>query len=148
MALIVSFGCIFDARRKTVRAGDGMLFFVQCRPLLATLVLVLLAADGFAQTAVPSTGTTSVSGQTQALEEMQHGKSADAIATLEKMAAEHPGQTGVEHDLGLAYYRAGKLVSARHTFESGTSSRKALRTSIGRPNIPTCMSMWTSPSPI
>jgi tetratricopeptide (TPR) repeat protein len=82
--------------------------------ILFTILFSLPAAHAQAPaSAAPAANTE----QQQAVEEMQRGKSADAIAALEKMAAANPNQKGVQHDLGLAYYRAGKLISARQAFE-------------------------------
>lgn len=49
--------------------------------------------------------------------QLDHGKSTEAIASLEAQANAHPDQKGLQHDLGLAYYRTGKLVEARKAFE-------------------------------
>lgn len=51
------------------------------------------------------------------MEKLEHGKSAEAIASLEALANAHPALKGLQHDLGLAYYRTGKLVEARKAFE-------------------------------
>jgi tetratricopeptide (TPR) repeat protein len=40
----------------------------------------------------------------------------DAIAILQKLAQRQPAAAGVERELGLAYYRTGKLVEARQAF--------------------------------
>ena len=61
---------------------------------------------------------------------MQHGRSNDAIAALEKLAAANPAQKGIEHDLGLAYYRTGKLVSARQAFERAVAADPEDRESV------------------
>jgi tetratricopeptide (TPR) repeat protein len=86
------------------------------RTLLVVLIVFacLPAAHGQAPAPAVPPGDT---GQQQALDAMQHGKSADAIAALEKLAAETPNRKGIQHDLGLAYYRAGKLINARQAFE-------------------------------
>src|ERR1700733_3316510 len=71
-----------------------------------------------AATSSPSAGSNDASSaQAHAMELLEHGKSAEAIASLEAMANAHPDQKGVQHDLGLAYYRTGKLVDARKAFE-------------------------------
>lgn len=51
------------------------------------------------------------------MELLAHGKGAEAIASLETLANAHPNQKGLQHDLGVAYYRTGNLVEARKTFE-------------------------------
>ena len=55
--------------------------------------------------------------QAQARQDLAHGKSPEAIATLEKLFQSNPNQKALQHDLGVAYYRTGKLVEARHAFE-------------------------------
>ncbi len=40
----------------------------------------------------------------------------EAIALLQKLAATQPPVKGVQHELGLAYYRTGKLVEAKNAF--------------------------------
>lgn len=51
------------------------------------------------------------------MQALEHGRSAEGIASLEKLAAAQPDQKGLQHDLGLAFYRTGKLVEARQAFE-------------------------------
>jgi tetratricopeptide (TPR) repeat protein len=90
-----------------------------------TLLVVMLGAcaaraqsTSGAATSPPSAGSNDASSaQAHAMELLEHGKSAEAIASLEAMANAHPDQKGVQHDLGLAYYRTGKLVEARKAFE-------------------------------
>ncbi len=109
-----------------------MLLDVRYRLCLTVAALLLGANVSCAQAGLPSTdaGKLSASTQGQALQEMQHGRSADAIATLEKLAAAHPDGKGVQHDLGLAYYRAGKLVSARQSFERAIATDPEDRESV------------------
>jgi tetratricopeptide (TPR) repeat protein len=51
-------------------------------------------------------------GLAKAQEDLQHDRADQAIALLEQMAATQPVPKGVERELGLAYYRTGKLVEA------------------------------------
>jgi len=50
-------------------------------------------------------------------EKLEHGQAQEAIAMLEKLAAV-PGEQarGVQHELGIAYYRTGKLIPAEQAF--------------------------------
>jgi tetratricopeptide (TPR) repeat protein len=50
-------------------------------------------------------------------QKLEHGESQEAIAMLQHLAAT-PGDPvkGVQHELGIAYYRTGKLVSAEDAF--------------------------------
>ncbi|HEY1578333.1 MAG TPA: tetratricopeptide repeat protein [Terracidiphilus sp.] len=88
-------------------------------------VVVLLGVSGaVAQNSSSAPASASAAGandasstQAHAMEQLDHGKSADAIATLQALATAHPDQKNLQHDLGLAYYRTGKLVEARKSFE-------------------------------
>lgn len=66
--------------------------------------------------ASPSAPLAADAAQAQARADLQKGQYADAIALLQKIAAADPKQKGVEHDLGVAYYRSGKLQEARDSF--------------------------------
>lgn len=43
---------------------------------------------------------------------LQQGKSAEAVAYLEELAAKNAGMQGVSHELGIAYYKGGAYVKA------------------------------------
>ena len=89
------------------------------------MLLVLLGAcnavaqsKNGASTAASTAGDSDAASiQSHAMEQLEHGKSTEAIASLEALANAHPDQKGLQHDLGLAYYRTGKLVEARKAFE-------------------------------
>ncbi len=49
-------------------------------------------------------------------EKLEHGDPAEAVAMLEKLAAGGGPGNGVQHELGIAYYRTGKLVAAEQAF--------------------------------
>jgi tetratricopeptide (TPR) repeat protein len=54
-------------------------------------------------------------------EKLEHGDPQEAIAMLEKLAATSGASaTGVQHELGIAYYRTGKLLSAEQAFARAT----------------------------
>jgi tetratricopeptide (TPR) repeat protein len=55
---------------------------------------------------------------TEAEKLLHQGKNAEAIALLQQLATAHPPVKGVQHILGIAYYRAGKLVQAQTAFEA------------------------------
>lgn len=78
-------------------------------------VIALLAAEAASQSVPPQTSSPT-NDLIQARQDLQHGRSADAIAILEKLSQENPRQRGVAHDLGLACYRNSKLVEARGAF--------------------------------
>jgi tetratricopeptide (TPR) repeat protein len=63
--------------------------------------------------AKPSIETTLAAAQ----EKLEHGDPQEATAMLEKLAAtEGASAKGVQHALGIAYYRTGKLLSAERAF--------------------------------
>jgi tetratricopeptide (TPR) repeat protein len=50
-------------------------------------------------------------------QKLEHGQPQEAIAMLEPLApAGKPSPAGVQHELGIAYYRTGKLLSAEKAF--------------------------------
>lgn len=49
---------------------------------------------------------------------LDHGHAQEAIAILLPLSTAQPQAKGVEHELGLAYYRTGKLIKARDAFAS------------------------------
>jgi tetratricopeptide (TPR) repeat protein len=89
-------------------------------PLLVLFITLLSLPAARGQVLAPGTPSEHTE-QEQALEEMQHGMSMDAIALLEKLAAANPNQKDVQHDLGLAYYRTGQLIKAKQAFERAIS---------------------------
>lgn len=93
----------------------------KCLPILVVFLLGTCAAHaqstGAASTPPSATINDASSAQTQAMEQLEHGKSAEAIASLEALVNAHPDQKGLQHDLGLAYYRTGKLLEAGKAFE-------------------------------
>ncbi len=54
-------------------------------------------------------------------EKLEHGDSQQAIAMLEQLAKESGPVPGVQHELGIAYYRSGKLLSAEQAFAHAMS---------------------------
>lgn len=48
----------------------------------------------------------------QAQDDLEHGKAAEAIALLQPLASANPPLKGAARELGLAYYRTGKLLEA------------------------------------
>jgi predicted Zn-dependent protease len=49
---------------------------------------------------------------------LHQGKNAEAFAILQQLAATQPPIKGVQHMLGIAYYRTGKLVEAQKAFDA------------------------------
>jgi predicted Zn-dependent protease len=63
----------------------------------------------------PST-TTPEDTLAKAHQALERDKPDDALAILQPLAAVQPPVKGVQHELGLIYYRTGKLVEAQHAF--------------------------------
>jgi tetratricopeptide (TPR) repeat protein len=85
--------------------------------LLGALEAVAQSTNGASTSASNAGADDASSTQAHAMEQLNHGKSTEAIASLEALASAHPDQKGLQHDLGLACYRTGKLVEARKAFE-------------------------------
>jgi tetratricopeptide (TPR) repeat protein len=95
-------------------------------------ILLFAARLCLAQTAPPAAAVSSAAPAARpsaidaARDDLAHGKPTEAIALLEKIRVAGPEQTGpkqtgpeqkgVAHELGLAYYRTGKLLQARDAF--------------------------------
>jgi tetratricopeptide (TPR) repeat protein len=65
-----------------------------------------------------STSTNPSPDQTLAVahQKLEHGEPQAAITMLEQLAANPASAKGVQHELGIAYYRTGKLLSAEKAF--------------------------------
>jgi len=85
------------------------------RSLGVLLLLVVSAFPVAAQVAPPNSPTEELA---QARQDLQRDKVADALAILEKLVSVQPPIKGLHHELGVAYYRAGKLLSAKQAFEA------------------------------
>src|SRR6202789_4432240 len=84
--------------------GSGVLLF-----------LVVSAFSVAAQVAPPSSPTDELA---QAHQDLERDKVADALVILEKLVSVQPPIQGFHHELGVAYYRTGKLLSAKQAFEA------------------------------
>jgi tetratricopeptide (TPR) repeat protein len=78
----------------------------------------LLLISGFllATLASAQTPPSSADQMTQAQDYLKHGRNQDALPILEKLNESTPPIKGVAHDLGLVYYRTGKLAEAQKAF--------------------------------
>src|ERR1700728_1528619 len=88
-------------------------------------VLLFLAVSAFtvaAQVAAPNSPADQFA---QAQQELQRDKVADALVILEKLASVEPPIKGLHHELGVAYYRTGKLLSAKQAFEAAVKEDPA-----------------------
>lgn len=85
------------------------------RSLRAFLLLVVWASTAAAQ-APPAASTADEFAQ--AHKDLQQDKVTDALVILEKLVTVQPPIKGLHHELGVAYYRTGKLLSAKQAFEA------------------------------
>jgi tetratricopeptide (TPR) repeat protein len=83
--------------------------------IFRTLVFLLCASPAIAAQlpAAPASGD----NLARAHEDLQQNRPDQAIALLEQMRATQPVPKGVDRELGLAYYRTGKLPEARAAFQ-------------------------------
>jgi tetratricopeptide (TPR) repeat protein len=58
----------------------------------------------------PSDSATAAFAEPQRL--LQQGKNDEAVAKLQELAARNPGMPGLEHELGIAYYKSGEYMKA------------------------------------
>ncbi len=86
---------------------------------LGTLVFLLCTSPTFAAQ-LPS-APTPAEKLAEAHDDLQQGRADQAIALLQQLAAAQPELKGVERELGLAYYRTGKLVEAGAAFQQAMS---------------------------
>jgi tetratricopeptide (TPR) repeat protein len=82
---------------------------------ILTLLTVLLAPAFIALGQTPPSETPQQSLK-HAQELLQQGKTAEAFATMQQLTTAQPPVKGLQHELGIAYYRTGKLVEAQQAF--------------------------------
>lgn len=78
-------------------------------PLLA----VILASVASGQT---STSETPQQALARAHAQLEDGRTTEAFAILQQLTSMQPPVKGLQHELGVAYYRTGKLVEAKNAF--------------------------------
>jgi tetratricopeptide (TPR) repeat protein len=83
-------------------------------PTLLTVLLVAALAT-FGQTANQQSTPPSLADAQNLLHQ---GKNTEAFAILQQLAAVQPPVKGVQHVLGIAYYRTGKLIEAQKAFDA------------------------------
>ncbi len=84
--------------------------------MIKRISFFFLFATASLLTAQTPTAVVAPGDVTKAHEALQRDHPDEAIAVLQKMATEQPSTKGVQHELGLAYYRSGKLIDARNAF--------------------------------
>ena len=77
------------------------------------LLVVLVASIALSQTPPSETPQQSLAGAHEALEQ---GRIPEAFAILQQLSSMQPPVKGVQHELGIAYYRTGKLEEAQRAF--------------------------------
>lgn len=77
-------------------------------------LISLFFATALLRAQAPSGDVSDDLAQAHELLEQDHAE--QAIAILEKLATSHPSVKGVQHELGVAYYRNGKLAEAKSAF--------------------------------
>jgi predicted Zn-dependent protease len=82
---------------------------------IVSFFAVLLFLVSAAQAQVPQSDAPQPS-LSEAQKDLEQGKTADALAILQTLAAVQPPVKGLQHEFGVAYYRTGKLVEAQHAF--------------------------------
>lgn len=82
----------------------------------APLAAVLLLASALQLAAQVPPAPAPSDDLAKAQDALDHNHSDQAIAILKQLSAAQPVPKGVERELGLAYYRTGKLVDARQAF--------------------------------
>ncbi len=93
-----------------------------CRASILLVIAGAICGSSFAvgQTAAAApAATASVNAQNPlmtAQQDLDRGHADEAIAIMQPLAAAHPPVKGAAHELGLAYYRTGKLLSAAQAF--------------------------------
>jgi predicted Zn-dependent protease len=77
---------------------------------------ILLLAYGLLTVAQSIPSVTPPPSLEAARQKVEHGQLKEAIQMLQPMAAAQPPILGAAHELGVAYYRAGKLLQAEQAF--------------------------------
>lgn len=89
-------------------------------PLFALLLAVGSSAWG--QAAESNTPQQSLA---EAHKDLEQGKQTEALALIQKLSAIQPPVKGLQHELGIAYYRTGKLMEAQRAFAAAIQEDSA-----------------------
>jgi predicted Zn-dependent protease len=97
--------------------SHGALRYACIEGFLVATLLVLSAAPAYAQAATSSSAAeVPVMTVAEAHKELLHGKEKEAIQSLQRLAAVQPPVRGAIRELGITYYRTGRLEDAEKTF--------------------------------
>ncbi|MGD0890727.1 MAG: tetratricopeptide repeat protein [Terracidiphilus sp.] len=97
------------------------------RILLRALISLFIVLPLSAQTPAAPAADVNLAKAHDALERNQP---AEAIAILQQLAQAQPSMKGVQHELGLAYYRTGKLMDAKNAFTNAINQDNSDRESV------------------
>jgi tetratricopeptide (TPR) repeat protein len=97
------------------------------RILLRALISLFIVLPLAAQTPAAPAADVNLAKAHDALERNQP---AEAIAILQQLAQAQPSMKGVQHELGLAYYRTGKLMDAKNAFATAIAQDDSDRESV------------------
>src|SRR5450631_3327196 len=89
------------------------------RPILTFLLLLALTAVCFGQSQSANSQVQSpypTTSLAEAEKKLEHGLNQEAIEMLLQLAAAQPPEKGANRELGIAYYRTGKLIDAEKSF--------------------------------
>jgi predicted Zn-dependent protease len=96
--------------------------------ILSLFAIVLVASSfGWAQSPQQSTEAPSLA---TAHEQLEQGKTDEAFVTLHSLEAVRPAVKGLQHELGVAYYRTGKLPEAQRAFAAAIAEDPSDRESV------------------
>jgi tetratricopeptide (TPR) repeat protein len=96
--------------------------------LLILLACLSMMSIAIAQSAVPDAPSQSATAHapevdyTEARRLLQQGKFDDAIADLRQIQAGNPSAKGLDHELGVAYYKKGDYLKAVESLKKATSA--------------------------
>lgn len=99
--------------KPLARSAKSYLTFMRVHSLLAVVLALQLQLSAWAETGSAAKPGASVAAAHTLLE---HGDVGGAVSMLEQLQRQTPAIKGVAHELGLAYYRSGKLVEAEKAF--------------------------------
>ena len=93
---------------KSTYAGDAM-------GLLYRVIVPFMLVPGLGAQTPPAVAPADSLARAEAA--LEHERPNEALAILQPMAGAQPPIKGVQHELGVVYYRTGKLVEAQQAFE-------------------------------
>jgi tetratricopeptide (TPR) repeat protein len=103
--------------RKCPSGSERAFLIASAKDLLLAIALATSAASASAQTAAPGPLTQEpATTLAEAHQKLVHGQEKEAIGALQQLASAHPPVQGANRELGVAYYRMGRLEDAEKSF--------------------------------